>query len=571
MLWPAPVRGLPRQPGRLGHPGRRGSSPRACQCRASQRRVGQRRASQRPAARPRRPPLIADFKSGVPDLASFPRGDWAWATQQACRTTASADFDYGDPRGSAALRQVLAGYLRRVRAAAAGPEDLVICTGYAQGLALVLRVLAGHGIRTVAFEDPGYGRADIGSSVRAAGVGAAFVPVDDNGLDIVALAASGARAVVATPAHQSPTGVVLTPERRHALVEWARRSDGFLIEDDYDSEFRYDREPVGMVQGLAPDRVFAVGTVSKALAPALRIGWVLAPAAFTGAVAGEKEIADRGTSGLDQLALALLLESGRYDRHLRRMRAVYARRRAALVGALASHAPQARLTGLAAGFHGVLHLPESADEEAVVGAARARSVGLYPMSGYRASSRPGSPQLVLGFGNVSEHAIKAGVAAVADLLRPGAQRLPFGGGVPREPLGARRWPGGGRLVGACPGSHPGGRRPPVPAAACSHPDAAASLVLAALGLAGVPWPHGPACGPAGRRRAARPGRLQPAGRRRAALAARLHGWPAAGHRAGLGPADRPGLPRRARRRPHPDCRGRAPTRRLAKSGATFSR
>jgi GntR family transcriptional regulator/MocR family aminotransferase len=369
--------------------------------------------ARRPAARP---PLIADFKSGVPDLASFPRGDWAWATQQACRTTASADFDYGDPRGSGSLRQVLAGYLRRVRAAAAGPEDLIICTGYAQGLALVLRVLASHGIRTVAFEDPGYGSDDISATVRAAGVSAVHVPVDGNGLNVAALAASGARAVVATPAHQSPTGVVLTPERRNALVEWARRGDGFLIEDDYDSEFRYDREPVGGVQGLAPDRVFAIGTVSKALAPALRIGWVLAPAAFTGAVAQEKEIADRGTPVLDQLALALLLESGRYDRHLRRMRAIYAARRAALVDALASHAPRARLTGLAAGFHGVLHLPGPADEQAVVDAARHRSVGLYPMRSYRSSSSPAPPQLVLGFGNVSEHAVRAGIAAVADLL-----------------------------------------------------------------------------------------------------------------------------------------------------------
>jgi GntR family transcriptional regulator / MocR family aminotransferase len=363
-----------------------------------------------------RPALIADFKSGVPDLASFPRGDWAWAIQQVCRTTASADFDYGDPRGSGALRQVLAGYLRRVRASAARPEDLVICTGFAQGLVLVLRVLAGHGIRTVAFEDPGYGSDAISSSARAAGVRAVHVPVDDRGLDVASLAASGARAVVATPAHQAPTGVVLAAERRHALVEWARGSDAFLIEDDYDSEFRYDREPVGLVQGLAPDRVFAIGTVSKALAPAVRLGWVLAPAAFTEAVAEEKLISDRGSSGLDQLALALLLESGRYDRHLRRMRAVYARRRAALIEALASHAPRATLTGLAAGFHGVLHLPEPADEQAIADAALRRSVGLDPMSSYRAAATPALPQLVLGFGNVTEHAIRAGIEAVADLL-----------------------------------------------------------------------------------------------------------------------------------------------------------
>src|SRR5215470_4628645 len=263
------------------------------------------------------PRLIADFRIGVPDLASFPRGDWVWATREACGSMANLDLDYGDPRGSAVLRGVLAGYLRRVRAAAAGPGQVIVSTGFAQGVVLVLRALARAGTRCAAFEDPGPGSADTSETVRAVGaigLRTVHVPVDGLGIDVAALADSGAQAVVVTPAHQSPTGVVLAAQRRHALVEWARRNDAYIIEDDYDSEFRYDREPVGMVQGLAPDRVFAIGTVSKALAPALRIGWVLAPPAFTGAVAEEKEIADRGTPGLDQLALALLLESGRYDR-----------------------------------------------------------------------------------------------------------------------------------------------------------------------------------------------------------------------------------------------------------------
>ena len=362
------------------------------------------------------PRLIADFRSGVPDLTSFPRGDWVWAMREACREVATAELDYGDPRGSAALREVVAGYLRRVRAAAAGPEDLIVCTGFAQGLNLVLQVLSQLGMGRVAFEDPGYGDDQTSTSVRSAAQ-AVRVPVDDLGVDVAALAASGARAVVVTPAHQSPTGVVLTAARRHALVEWASRRDGYIIEDDYDSEFRYDREPVGVLQGIAPDRVFTLGTVSKALAPAVRLGWVVAPPALSAAVAEAKLLSDRGTSGLDQLALAALLRSGRYDRHLRKMRGVYARRRTTLIGALERHAPGVRLTGLAAGFHAVAHLPDGADEDAVVAEALRRSVGLYGMAPFRATRVPAPPRLVLGFGLTGERAIEAGIAAVADLLR----------------------------------------------------------------------------------------------------------------------------------------------------------
>jgi GntR family transcriptional regulator / MocR family aminotransferase len=369
-----------------------------------------------PAARP----LIADFRSGVPDLASFPRADWAWAIREACRTAPTAEFDYGDPRGSARLRGVLAGYLRRVRAAEAETDAITISTGFAQGLILVLQALARTGVRCAAFEDPGYGPADASEVLRAVaaqgGLRIVHVPVDDSGLDVAALAASDAQVAVVTPAHQSPTGVVMSAGRRHALVDWARDRDGFIVEDDYDSEFRYDREPVGVLQGLAPSRVFTIGTASKALAPAMRLGWVLAPPQFAEAVAAEKLISDRGSCVLDQLALATLLESGRYDRQLRRMRGVYSRRRARLIEALERHAPGVSLTGLAAGFHAVAHLPDSVDERALVAAAADRRVGLYGMSDLRASDRAAPPQLVLGFGNVAERAIEPGIAAVADLL-----------------------------------------------------------------------------------------------------------------------------------------------------------
>jgi len=365
------------------------------------------------------PRLIADFEPGVPDLASFPRGDWARAVREACTSAANADLDYGDPRGSLVLREVLAGYLRRVRAADADAARLIACTGYAQGLVLVLRALAGAGVRSVAFEDPGYGSPETSEVMRAAGASGlrlAHAPVDDLGIDVAALDASGARVAVVTPAHQSPTGVVLAASRRHALVDWARDTGSFIVEDDYDSEFRYDREPVGVLQGLAPGHVLTIGTASKALAPAVRLGWILAPPDLADAIAAEKLVSDRGSPTLDQLALAALLRSGRYDKHLRRMRSVYAGRRGLLIAALQRHAPAVRLTGLAAGFHAVAHLPDGADERGVVAAARDRQVGLYGMSTFRASRASGPPQLVIGFGNVADRAIEPGIAALAGLL-----------------------------------------------------------------------------------------------------------------------------------------------------------
>jgi GntR family transcriptional regulator/MocR family aminotransferase len=389
--------------------------------RPPEQRVPVEPVSRAPASQVTGPRLIADFLPGVPDLSSFPRADWAWAVREACGGVASADLSYGDPRGSAVLREVLAGYLRRVRAAAADPSRMIVSTGFAQGINLVLRALAGQaGIRSVAFEDPGYGAAATDETIRATqamGLRAVYVPVDDHGVSVSALAASGAHAVVVTPAHQSPTGVVLTAARRHALADWARRGGGFIIEDDYDSEFRYDKEPVGVLQGLAPDHVFLIGTASKALAPALRLGWVLAPPELAGAVAAQKEMSDRGSCTLDQVALATLLTSGRYDRHLRRMRTVYAARRAALVDAFTQHAPDVPLTGLAAGFHAVAHLPADASEAAVIVAARERGVGLHGITDYRgAPDTTAPPALVIGFGNTGERAIEPAIAAIADLL-----------------------------------------------------------------------------------------------------------------------------------------------------------
>ena len=360
--------------------------------------------------------LTVDFRTGLPDLASFPRGDWLWAQRESLPSAPTAVFDYGDPRGSTVLREVLAGYLRRVRATASDPQRMVVCNGFAEGLVLTLRVLQSRGIRQVAFEDPGYGDGETLAAAVHCGVDVIPVPVDESGIDVSTLETSGARAVLVTPAHQWPTGVVMAPQRRHALVAWAQECDGVIIEDDYDAEFRYDRDPVGALHGLAADRVVHLGTISKSLAPAVRLGWILCPPSLADAIIEEKKLTNRGSPVLDQLTLATLVRSGRYDRHLRRMRSRYGRRRQALVDALGAHTPQTQLTGLAAGFHAVAHLPANLDEATVIAAARDRSVGLYGMSTYRASRSAVPPQLVLGFGNLPERAITRGIATIADVL-----------------------------------------------------------------------------------------------------------------------------------------------------------
>lgn len=360
-----------------------------------------------------RPPRI-DFRPGVPDLTSFPRDDWLWALRHAHRTAPAPALDYGDPRGQLPLREVLASYLRRVRGAVADPERIVICSGFAQAINLLCAALRRSGARTLAIENPG--DTDYTGSQRRWQLDWVPVAVDERGIVARELAGTGADAVIVTPSHQFPTGVVLESERRREIVAWAEDSGTLIIEDDYDAEFRYDREPVGLLQGLAPERVATVGTVSKSLAPGLRLGWIVCPLELVDYASEEKELADRGCPWSEQLALAAMLESGRFDRHLRRMRGIYAARRRALVDALARHAPSVRLGGLAAGFHAVAYLPAGADEAAIAAAARERGVGVYPLSDYRLAGQDGPPGLVLGFGNLDVDPIRRGIGKVADLL-----------------------------------------------------------------------------------------------------------------------------------------------------------
>jgi GntR family transcriptional regulator/MocR family aminotransferase len=357
------------------------------------------------------PALDVDFRPGRPDVSQFPRAAWLRSLRRALDEADNEHLGYPDRRGMPQLRSALAAYLNRVRGAAADAGQIVISNGFSQGLALVCEVLRDGGARRIAVEDPSHkGSRD---AIAAAGLEVVGVPVDTEGLRVDVLERTRADAVLVTPAHQYPTGGVLPPARRAQLVAWATRKDALVIEDDYDAEYRYDREPIGCIQGLAPDRVVYGGSASKTLAPGLRMGWLIVPAAMADRVATVKERVDNGTATLDQLAFADFLTRGEHDRHLRRMRPIYRQRRDALLGALERHLPQLEPCGTAAGLHLLAWLPAGADEEAFVSEAAERGVGVYSLAPYRLSGRV-EPGLIFGYSGVTEAAIERGIRKLAE-------------------------------------------------------------------------------------------------------------------------------------------------------------
>jgi GntR family transcriptional regulator/MocR family aminotransferase len=373
-------------------------------------RVAARAAAPSTAAAPQEPSAPRfDFRPGAPDVALFPRTAWATALRQALRDAPDARFSYSDPRGTPELRTALATYLGRVRGVAADPETIMVTSGLTQGLALTCRALAARGVRRIGVEEPG--SADLRAPIAAVGLEWVPIEVDGDGLVVDALDRSDVGAVLVTPAHQYPTGVVLAPQRRAALLDWAAARDAFVLEDDYDAEYRYDRQPVGALQGLDPPRVAYMSSISKTLAPALRIGWLVAPPALAEATEREKATDDRGTPVLTQLGLAVLLERGELDRHVRSSRLVYRGRRDALIAALARHLPALRPQGAAAGLHLLVDLPPGLDERALVQAAERRGVGLDGLAPHAA--RPRGPAVILGYGRIAEPAIEPGVRALA--------------------------------------------------------------------------------------------------------------------------------------------------------------
>jgi GntR family transcriptional regulator/MocR family aminotransferase len=385
---------------------RQGARPRVSEAAAVA--VPAERAAQAPA-----PPRF-DMRPSTPDVSAFPRAAWLRSLREAVGTITDADLGLGDPQGVLELRTALAGYLGRVRGVVAGPDRVLVTSGYRQGIGLFCHALAARGARRVAVEDPS-NREQYDMATRA-GLDVAGVPVDDAGIDVDALARTGADAVMLTPAHQHPTGVLLSAERRAALCAWLRERDAFAIEDDYDAEYRYDRAAVGALQGLEPERVVYAGSVSKTLAPALRLGWLVLPATLLEPVVAEKVAADRGTARIDQLALADFLVRGELDRHLRRMRVRYRARRDALVAALTDALPEGEVLGIAAGLHVTVRLPYGGEDALREEAARRRIV-FETMRDFR-PGYDGPLTLMLGYGQLSEAAVPAAVGELVEALSP---------------------------------------------------------------------------------------------------------------------------------------------------------
>ncbi|MGZ4282940.1 MAG: MocR-like pyridoxine biosynthesis transcription factor PdxR [Solirubrobacteraceae bacterium] len=355
--------------------------------------------------------LRYDLRTGLPEVSLFPRRQWQSAMASVLREMPDAGLLYGSRRGLRQLRVALSDYLGRVRAVVSDPGRVFVCAGVAHGMGVLWNTLAQRGAQRVAVEDPAW-RA-IPETVVHAGLEVIPIGVDEHGLDVAELESVDADAVALSPAHQYPTGTVLSPQRRAELIAWARRRGTLIVEDDYDAEYRYDGEPLASLQGLAPDCVAYVGTASKTLAPGLRAGWVLVPSHLVGEMTAQHGVARAMPSVLTQATYATLLERGEIDRHLRRTRRIYHARRNALIDALARWLPDATVGGAAAGLHLIAWLPEGTDESAVSDAAAERGVSILTLHHDCAVTAPLPPALLLGYGMVNESVIPAAVQELA--------------------------------------------------------------------------------------------------------------------------------------------------------------
>ncbi|MCX4761187.1 PLP-dependent aminotransferase family protein [Streptomyces sp. NBC_01275] len=393
-------------------------------------RVAERAEPLRPADRvPVKAPLRArgplhDLRQGTPDASAFPRAAWLASYRRALQQAPNEVFGPGDPAGRRELREALTEYLARVRGVRTEPERIVICSGVAHALRLLFgQGLAGGGTSGV-LSGPlaveAYGLGFHRELLTAAGVRTRPLPLDEEGACVERLGRE--RAVLLTPAHQFPTGGPLHASRRTAVIDWARARGAVVLEDDYDGEFRYDRKPVGAVQGLDPERVIYLGSVSKSLSPALRLGWMVLPERYVGGVLAAKGEREAWASVPDQLGLADFLVSGAYDRHVRRMRQRYRGRRDRLVGVLAAQAPHIEVTGVAAGLHAVLRLPPGTERSAVK-AAVWHGVALDGLAEFRHPQAREADMavgdgLVVGYATPSEHAYGAALEALCAVLPP---------------------------------------------------------------------------------------------------------------------------------------------------------
>lgn len=359
-------------------------------------------------------PLAHDFRTGLPDLSLFPRAAWSRAMRAALAAMPDAELGYLPPAGLERVRVAITAYLGRVRGVACTPDQVVLGNGFGHGFSLVMRALVDRGHTRVAVEVPGYDEPR--DQIAYAGGTAIPVAVDGDGIRTGALAASSAQAVVVTPAHQSPTGVVLSAGRRTELVDWARAAGAYVVEDDYDAEYRYDRQPVGALQGVAPDRVVYQGTLSKSLAPGVRLGWLVAPPDLVDDVLAARLVTDHMGTAIVQATFGEFLERGDLDRHLRRTRRIYRQRRDALLDALARWLPDLRVGGVPAGLSAYVTLPDGLDSGEVVAAARRHGVGVYQVADPLMAPDQMASTLTLGYGTQRPAQLEEGIRRLAEAV-----------------------------------------------------------------------------------------------------------------------------------------------------------
>lgn len=358
-----------------------------------------------------------DLRAGRPDPSSFPRTEWLRALRRSLAVAPDEALGYGDPQGQLGLRIELAGYLGRARGLRVTAADLIVTAGFTQALGLLARSFAAGGVRRIAMEEPSM--ALHRSIARAAGLEPVLLGVDDDGARIEELdGIDGVGAVVLTPNRQHPTGALLGAARRSRLLRWARAAGAVVVEDDYDGEFRYDSRPITPLQGRDPGVVAYAGTASKTLAPGLRLGWIALPESLRKAVAAEKQRSDWQSGALEQLALAELLRTGAYDRHVRRMRVRYRRRRDALLDAVAAANPGLRVVGGAAGLNVLIPLPDAQAEADALAAARAAGVALSGLRADRYCESDPRAGLVVGYAAAPDHTFDRAVEALASVLKP---------------------------------------------------------------------------------------------------------------------------------------------------------
>ena len=377
-------------------------------------------AAAAPATTP--PPLDLDLRGGIPDASSFPRAEWLAAYRRAVSNASAAGFGYPDRQGVLTLREALAGYLARSRGALTSPDSVFVARAFGDLLALTGRALVAGGARAIAVEE--YGHEAHRAILAASGLRVVPVRVDEHGLVVSDLDGLAVDAVLLTAAHQFPTGVPLSPQRRVEVIRWAEAGDRLVIEDDYDGEFRYDRRSIGALQSLAPERVLYAGTASKSLVPAVGLAWGVAPSWLRQVLVEQRTLLGGGADTLTQLALAEFLGSHRYDGHLRRLRAGYRSRREALNEAIAVHVPGARVSGLSAGLHCLVELPDAVTEDRVSRLAASRGLLLEGLASYLPAGRPSSrsPAMVVGYGASRPGRYPDALAAVVAAIQAAGQQ-----------------------------------------------------------------------------------------------------------------------------------------------------